>query len=132
MTTFSAQISAWARKTERRAEAVFKQSAQEVFSIAQTPVKRGGNMPIDTGFLRGSLQTGLNGAAGVKGDESHVLAIAAARLGDIIEGGWTAQYALPVELGAGGRPGRLFMNSAAQQWQDIVARNARDAQARNP
>ncbi len=127
--SFEAQISDWVRKTQRRTEAVFKQSAQEVFSIAQTPVRAGGDMPIDTGTLRASLQTGLNGSEGVSGADSYVLTIAGAELGDTINGGWTAEYARHRHYGSS--PGNLWRDKAVQHWQEIVARNAREAEVRN-
>ena len=130
--SFEAQISDWVRKTLSRSEGVFKESVQEVFSIAQEPVGKGGgngNMPIDTGFLRASLQTGLNGSEGVSGSDSYVLTIVGAELGDTIEGGWTAEYARARHYGSA--PGNLWREKAAQQWQEIVARNARKAEALN-
>jgi len=129
--SFEAQISDWVAKSLGRIEAVFKQSAQEVFLIAQTPVGAGGNMPVDTGFLRASLQTGLNGASGVKGVEGYVFVIAGAKLGDTIFGGWTADYAVHVHYGTHGRAGRLWVDLAAQQWQDIVTKFGREAEARS-
>lgn len=126
-TSFTAQVERWATNTEQKLEAVFKESAQEVFSIAQTPVAQGGNMPVDTSTLRNSLMSGLNGSTSLVGPDSYVLAIAGAKLGDTIFGGWggpAAGYARPVEYGSRGRPGRRFMGQAAAQWQAIVARNA--------
>lgn len=122
--SFEAQVSAWVAKSQRRIEAVFKQSAQEVFSTAQKPVAQGGNMPVDTGFLRNSLISGLNGSTSLTGPDSYTLAIAQAKLGDSVFGGWTANYARPVEYGARGRQGRRFAGQAAAQWQAIVKRNA--------
>ena len=141
--SFEAQISDWVRKTQRRTEGVFKESAQEVFRVAQKPVGGGGAMPIDTGFLRASLQVGLNGDVPTgspsegdikiaeKGTDVDILTIIGARIGDNITGIWTANYAAAVHYGAKGRPGRLWVDLAAQQWQEIVARNARRAEALN-
>ena len=129
--SFEAQISDWVRKTQRRTEGVFKESAQELFRIAQTPVKAGGHMPIVDGFLRDSLQTGLNGSEGVKGEDSYEVAIGGALIGDTIQGGWTAEYAVKVHYnGKDGVP-YLWRDLAAEQWQEIVARNARKAEALN-
>lgn len=128
--SFEASVSKWVKKTKGATEAVFKQSAQELFSIAQKPVGAGGNMPVVTGFLRSSLQTGLNGEAGVEGEDSYVATIAGARLGDTIVGGWTAVYARAVELGFGNRKGRFFMSLAVQQWQSIVTRISAEARTR--
>lgn len=124
MTTFTAQIKAFADRTQEKIEAVVKQSAQEVFSIAQTPKAQGGRMPVDTGFLRNSLIASLNGSTVGGGADAYVLAVAGAELGDTIFAGWTANYARFMEYGTSKTPANFFMLSAAQQWQAIVARNA--------
>ncbi len=126
--TFTAQLEDFADKTADTLEAVAKQSIQDVFEEAQTPVAQGGRMPVDTGFLRNSLQAGLNGTTSLTGPDAYVLAVAGMELGDVVFGGWTAEYAVHVEFGAQGRPARAFMRSAAQQWQDIVNRNAKAVQ----
>ena len=129
MSQFTAQIAAFAEDAKRKMELVVKQSAQDVGEIAQRPVAKGGNMPIDTGFLRNSLVAGLNGTTSLSGPDAYVLAIAGAELGDTIFFGWTASYARFVEYGTQGRAGRFFMLNAAQQWPQIVARNAEKARA---
>lgn len=122
--TFTAQIRNWSEKAKRNIDLVIKQSAQEVFQIAQTPVVQGGNMPVDTGFLRNSMVAGLNGSTSLSGPDAYVLAINGFEMGDVIFGGWTAEYAVYVEFGAQGRAPRFFMRGAAQQWQSIVSSNA--------
>lgn len=123
--TFAATISDWVRETEGAAEAVFKQSVQEVLSDAQTPVGAGGSMPVDTGFLRGSLTAGVNVEPGdvtsVRDGGAYALEIAPAILGDTIKARWTAEYATFVEYGAQGREPRGFVRKAAQKWPQIVA-----------
>jgi hypothetical protein len=98
------------------------------------PVAKGGNMQVDTGFLRNSFNVTLNapdlrvtmneggGMGGSIGD--YALTIASADLGDTIFGMFTANYAGYVHYGANGRPGRLFVDLAAQRWPSIVAANA--------
>lgn len=120
MGTFTAQIKVFADGSKEKIEAVVKQSAQEVFSIAQTPIAQGGRMPVDTGFLRNSLAAELNGATVAGGADAYVLAVAGMELGDVIFAGWTANYARVQEYMAG----NFYMLGAAQQWQAIVARNA--------
>lgn len=129
MTQFTAQIAAFAEDAKRKMELVVKQSAQDVGDLAQRPVAKGGNMPVDTGFLRNSLVAGLNGTTSLSGPDAYVLAIAGMELGDSVLFGWTANYARYVEYGTQGRAGRFFMLNAAQQWQAIVARNAEKARA---
>lgn len=129
MSVFTAQITAFAEDAKRKMTLVVQQSAQDVGELAQRPVAKGGNMPVDTGFLRNSLVAGLNGSTSLSGPDAYSLAIAGAEAGDTIFFGWTAAYARYVEYGTQGRAGRFFMLNAAQQWQAIVARNAEKARA---
>lgn len=117
--SFTASLKGFSEKAVRNAELILKQSAQEVFELAQVPSAKGGRMPVVTGFLRGSLTCGLNGSTSLTGPESYVLAVAPMRLGDIMEGGWTAVYALAMEY-----YGYFYMRNAAVNWQQIVAKNA--------
>lgn len=139
MTSFSAQVDAWVRKTERRMETVFKEAAQDVISemqevgpsVANPDSTGSGHMPVDTGFLRASLQAKLNQSAGVQiqrpsGDENYaynaspvVLVIASANLGDTIFATYAASYASRMEERYG------FVRLAAQNWQQIVNRRAK-------
>jgi len=124
MSTFTAQIKAFTTKANEKLEAVIKQSAQEVFSTAQTPKAMGGRMPVDTGFLRNSLIASLNGATVGGGSDAYTLAIAGSEAGDTIFAGWTANYARFMEYGTSRTTGNFYMLGAAQQWQQIVSRNA--------
>lgn len=136
---FAAQIDTWANQTSRDLELIFKESAQELFSKAQTPVAQGGNMPVDTGFLRNSFVAGLNGSTSLTGPDAYVAAIAGAKLGDVVFGGWTAKYAARIEFGFSGQDslgrtynqdGRGFARKAAMEWQQIVQRNAAKVRAK--
>lgn len=146
--TFTAQIESFAAKSKAKIELVFKQSAQDVFEIAQRPVAKGGRMPVDTGFLRNSMIAAVNGkavAGGLLGapknrdariaaaraglPDAYVLAIAGADLGDVVFGGWTAEYARHIEYGTSLMAGRHFALGAAQEWQRIVAANVEKAKA---
>lgn len=124
MSTFTAQIKAFTDRAKEKLETVVKQSAQEVYSIAQTPKAQGGRMPVDTGFLRNSLVAELNGSTVAGGADAYVLAVAGMDLGDVVFAGWTANYARHMEYGTSRTPGNHFMLAAAQQWPAIVARNA--------
>ena len=133
MGSFSAQVGDWVLETEARLLAVFKSSAQELFSIAQTTRFEGGNLPFNLGFLRNSFVSGLNGSTSLSGPDSYVIAIASAEIGDSVIGGWKADYARRMEYGFVGQDslGRYYnqrgfgyVRGAAIQWQDIVNRNA--------
>jgi len=122
--TFTAQVRRINERNKRKIMAVVKQSAQEVFADAQLPVSQGGRMRVDTGFLRNSLQSSLNGSTALSGEEGYILAISQMKAGDRMFGGWTAEYAMAREFGARGQLPDFFMRGAAQKWQSIVAKNA--------
>lgn len=132
--TFSAQIAAAVAEIKGGVEAVVRQSAQDVLEDASRPVAQGGNMPVDTGFLRNSLVVGLNVEPTGPGEKPEgysntgapavELAIAGFDLGDTISARWTANYAKHVEYGARGRAGRAFVRQAAQKWAAFVSANA--------
>lgn len=130
MTMYSfGQLAAWGAKALSRADGVFKESAQEVFSLAQKPVAQGGNMPVDTGYLRNnSAMSTVNDQVVARGTgDAYQAAILGAALGDTIGFYWGAEYARAVEYGANGRPGRAFMRSAAAEWPNIVDKHAKRA-----
>ena len=127
--TFAAQVRFWTEKTQRQAEAIFKQSANDVLAEAQRPVGEGGNMPVDTGFLRRSLMTEVVGGGRADGADGYSFVIAGAELGDVIEATWTASYARFVHDGAQGRAPRKWITLAAMDWERIVNDNAARAEA---
>jgi hypothetical protein len=127
--TFTAAVDAFVGKTKDQMKRVVQQSAQDITRIAQTPVSQGGNMPVDTGALRNSLVSGLNGADVGKGEDSYTLAIAGYELGDVISVAWTADYATARHYAVGvGQGGGLWRDRAAQQWGRVVQENARKVQ----
>lgn len=128
-TTFAAQVKFWTDKAERQAEAIFQQSANDVLAEAQRPVGEGGQMPVDTGFLRRSLVTEVVGGGRAEGADGYAFVITGAELGDVIEATWTANYARFVHDGARGRAPRPWITLAAMDWERIVNANAARAEA---
>ena len=131
-TTFTASLAQFRDKTKAQMQAVLSASVQDVLEEAQKPVAQGGRMPVDTGFLRNSLVCELNGSQIGTGATSYTLAAAGMEPGDIARFGWTAAYALRMELGFVGedslgrtfnQQGRHFVEGAAAQWPQIVAKN---------
>ena len=141
--SFSAQVRGWVTEKKARMVAVRNESAQRLIEIMQTPVAKGGNMPVDTGFLRNSLKATVGtanfstvanpgGALSFSYDGGEVaLVIAKAEINDTIEAVYTANYARVANYGGDNRAPRLFVNLAAQQWPQIVAQVAAEAEARN-
>jgi hypothetical protein len=130
--TFASTVSQWVAESQRRMEVVFHEATQDLIEEMQTPVGDGGNMPIDTGFLRASIRVTLDGL--VPGTLSRpsdtatytynpavaVLAIVSAQLGDTIYASYTANYARVVHYGSSTRQGRQWITMAAQRWPQIV------------
>lgn len=130
---FAAQIAELAGKTLEQQRAVLSASVQDVIEAAQLPVAQGGRMPVDTGFLRNSLVSELNGSKVAEGAEGYTLVSAQIEPGDTARFGWTAEYAMRMEYGFVGedslgrtfnQQGKFFVEGAAAQWQGIVAKNA--------
>lgn len=138
---FASSVSAWVAKTKARTEAVFKESAQRVLEVAQTPVGQGGNIPVDTGFMRASLMATLgdpgfsvtfnpqNGQTYQYDGGQIALTINNAKLGDTISAVYTASYAIHVHYGTSKMPPRPWVTLAAQQWQRIVSEVCAEAQS---
>jgi hypothetical protein len=137
MGVFSAQVSKWAAKSEKRVEAVFKQATQDVAEQVKKPVSQGGNMRVDTGFLRASLMASTAHMPRINkdakpspgqtyngGDSEIALVIAGAEIKDTIYLGFTASYAAPREYHDG------FVRLTAQNWPKIVDNAARVIKSR--
>ncbi|WP_313609337.1 HK97 gp10 family phage protein [Rhizobium sp.] len=130
---FAADVRAFADKTRVQMHAVLAESLQDVVEIAQTPKAKGGRMPVDTGYLRNSLVSGLNGSFGPPSADSYLLTIAQFQIGDVIRFAWTAPYARRINSGFSGtdslgrtyeQVGAHFIDAAAAQWPQIVTANA--------
>lgn len=140
--SFKAQVDGWVKETKGRMGAVYRESAQQVVSIMQTPRGAGGNLRVDTGFLRASLvaTTSLalpmqrdkpDGIEAFSYDGAQVsLVIAGADIKDPITAVYTANYAKPREYGARGQPGDRWVALAAQQWPRVVNEVVAEAKAR--
>lgn len=120
--TFTAQLMEFEEKTNDQQDRIIKASLQDVIKGAQF------DCPVDTGFLKNSLVSELNGSKISEGSESYVLAIASHEIGDIARFAWTAGYGIYQELGWGGRSGRHFVGRNAARWPQIVEENARMVQ----
>jgi len=145
-TSFSAQIDAWVNKVEGAAEAIFKESMQELVATAQSRV------PVDTGFMKNSLLASTAmmppidpgskpepGATYPYTGTEISAAISGTELGDTVYLGYTAAYARRLEFGFDGVDslGRVyrqqplaFVRLAAQDWANIVRRQEQRLSAR--
>lgn len=132
--SFSATVSERVSQYQRRLNATFKSSAQDLVEEVLRPAVEGGRMKIDTGYLRSSLRASTSSMplinaqsrppedAAKNSYEPDSDTIEAIILGASINStlffGFTASYARPREYQDG------FVRTAAQQWQQIVAKNA--------
>lgn len=129
MAKFAADVRAFAGKTTQQMRDVFAEAVQDTVADAQTPKSKGGRMPVDTGFLRNSLASGLNGSFGNVGAESYAVTLSGLEIGDVAQFAWTAPYARRIELGFSGadslgrnyeQQGTHFVGAAAAQWPQRV------------
>lgn len=145
---FIADVRKFADKTADQMLRVAKQSIQDTVRYAQKTAAQGGNMPVDTGFLRNSLVVSVSGTERAKGkpeagkdsetgNESVILGLSSMELGDPFQVAWVAEYALRQHYGFVGNDklgrtynqgGYLWRDKAAQLWPITVARNARKVQ----
>lgn len=135
--SFSAQLRAQTRLTQRRLDAVFKQSAQQVINKAQVPTAKGGQMRVKTGFLRNSGRVGIgqmptgparnekgeifDWSTDPQGQAAMVAKINEASPGTAIFFGWAANYARARNAKDG------FLDLAVQDWKKIVETHAKRA-----
>lgn len=129
--SFTASIDAFIAKSNARIEYVIKDASQRLIEDVQTPRAKGGNMRVDTGFLRnsgmariGGLPSGeeKNSGTPVNWDASETITtINRLRVGEKLYFGWVANYAQPRENQDG------FMRRAAQNWQLHVKESVEEA-----
>ena len=117
--SFAGDIGKFREKALKRYRAVYRGSVQDVTNLANKPRAQGGRMPVDTGFLRGSL----SGNIGSMPDATQSVAAALAQWepDKTVYAGWTANYARYMEARYG------FLRGAAEQWGAIVRHNVEKA-----
>lgn len=117
--SFAARMESLTDEYKDRLRRVRNSATMKVVNEAQTPVASGGNMPVKTGNLRGSI-------AGRVGDRpsttsgSPASALASAALSDLVFIGWTANYSLQMEARYG------FARLATANWRSKVEEAARE------
>jgi hypothetical protein len=120
-----ADVADFEKLTMAKMVKVARQSIQETLNTAQTPVAKGGAMPVDTGALRNSLVSRISTGTASAGADSFMVVIAQLKLGDVINFAWTADYAVPRHYMVGvGQGGGLWRDLAVQNWQAVVRKNA--------
>lgn len=124
--------------TEEKLMMVMQQSLLNAVNEMQTSVAKGGKMRVDTGFLRASGQSSLNGLPtgpsrkpkdAKPGSYDWASSQTEATIGSMQFGstfffGWTANYARYREAYDG------FMYATIQNWQQIVNKVVAEAKGR--
>lgn len=137
---FQAQVDQIVAKTKKRQMLVMRQALNNAINEMQTPVAKGGKMRVDTGFLRASGQSSLNGMPtgpsqkpkdAQKGQfdwkpAQAELTISEMQFGSTFFFGWTANYARFREAYDG------FLYATVQRWQQIVNNAVEEAKKRFP
>lgn len=124
MSSFSATVDDWVLKTKEDIEAVFKTGLQ--YTVDEILDRT----PIDTGFMKSSLQGSTTGFLPLTGKQTQLitpaapveLVIAGLDISQTFYANYTANYAIYVENGARGRAGRGMVKLAAQNWQQNINR----------
>lgn len=143
MANFAAQVADWVAQSKAAQEAIFHEASQRVIEDMQMTRAEGGNMPVDTGFLRASLQVSNGSMPQIRADAkpagagaysydagAAALVIDNTPLGGKIFAGFVAAYAGFVNYGTGKTPARLFVELAAQKWVAIVKQVEQELSAR--
>lgn len=137
MPDFAATVDAWATKSQKRMEAIWKQATQKTVSIAQSRI------PVDTGYARSSIRASTSamppiekGSHGQRGqtysyDAGEITAtIASAHLGGTLFIGWTASYISALENGHSQQAPSGFVRLAAMEWPQTVSEVVAEAKSR--
>jgi hypothetical protein len=127
-TQFTKTVQAFVDGSKEKMDRVFKASVQDVFDAITDP------WPVDTGFSRASFTASLTGwqpvtqarpvTATSYPSPEYSAVINSAPPGSPIYGNFTANYAVYIEHGSRGRPGRGLVQMAVLSWPQIVASNA--------
>lgn len=133
--TFEITVEDWVAKSKEVTDAIIKESTQRIVNEIRTPRARGGNMPVDTGFLRASVTVQINTLSApvtmnpnrkMKHPDSTqwVINLAQAEAGDIIFVAFTANYAVFMEARYG------FVRLGIQNFQQHVNAATQELKAR--
>ena len=132
---FAAQVRAFAERSKRKQEVIFRTSAARVLEEANVPESAGGRMPVDTSFLMNSRGATVS-PGGALQDAPPVFA--RMQVGETVQAGWSAVYAMRQEFGFMGQDslgreynqgGKAFLRTALQRWQEFVDDATRHAEA---
>jgi hypothetical protein len=132
----------WVAEARGRVGAVYRLSVQLLVNDMQTPVSAGGNMPVVTGELRGSLRKMGGLSLDLSGSGSKGVGVSFATQGadfEPVELLYTAPHALRMNYGFVGRDrlgryynqrGYYFVDKAVQRWTHFVSQATAQVRAK--
>jgi hypothetical protein len=142
MGAFSDQLTAWAKATEKRTEAVYRRSVELLAEEMTRTKANGGRVPLDTGNLYRSLlaskQAMPRTAAGPFPGFDIGAITASLKMSEPVFIGWTANYSRRRNYGFVGadklgrvynESGDYFLEGAIAQWPQIVAQAAKEVES---
>lgn len=141
MGAFADQVSAWAKETEARTQAVYRRSVELLAEEMTRTQANGGRVPRDTGNLYKSLLASTQGmpkTADTKFSGVDVGAVTnTLKLGQSVWLGYQAVYARRMNYGFVGsdklgrvynQAGNYFVESAIAEWPNIVEKASKEVQ----
>ena len=142
MGAFSDQLSAWAKATEKRAEAVYRRSVELLAEEMTRTKANGGRVPVDTGNLYRSLLASTAGmpktAEGPFPGFDIGAVTATLKLNQPVWIGYQAKYSRRINSGFVGadklgrvynQAGNYFVEGAIAAWPQLVAQAAKEVEA---
>lgn len=142
MGAFSDQLTAWAKATEKRTEAVYRRSVELLAEEMTRTKANGGRVPVDTGNLYRSLLASKQAmprmAAGTFPGFDIGAITASLKMSEPVFIGWTANYSRRRNYGFVGadklgrvynESGDYFLEGAIAQWPQIVAQAAKEVES---
>lgn len=139
--SFAATVSAWAKKTPQRLEAVRNRAIDLLAVEMTTTIPNGGRVPVDTGNLARSLLASTQGmpkTSDAQSSGSDVgIVTAMLKLDQPIWLGYQAAYSKRLNFGYVGadslgrvynQQGYHFVEGAIAEWPNLVAKAARELQ----
>ena len=130
---FKTELDNFFKKAEKARNRVYQEAIKEVIRRASrtqpSVTETGGTfeigkVPVLTRELLQSLTIWVNGNIKGTGPESIARSMVGVRAEDKVEFGFTAGHAAKMEYGDGKIEGRLFVTSAVQDWDIILAEKA--------
>ena len=141
MGKFGAAVAAWSKEKELAVQQAFVGATLELVEEIRRPLGQGGNMPVDTGYLRESLDASYSSTPSTAPSDGPPKVglslkvealIRRVNLGQKIYFGFTATYAARQNYGFQGMDswgrvynmaGHHFVELGIQRWPEIVKKH---------